>query len=200
MNKNDLAQLNKWEEALSSPLENAWLLIGEYDGDLWHGRMVYMGIGGPAHVAFDAAKVIEQEEREHNVIGFLHTHPSFSSHYSSRDDRTMKSWCLCLGKPLVCCIKGTDGLTAWWYMDDETPPEDYQVMRVKKLLFGVTPALYEYETGDPVAGLKLINDPDFNNPEYRPVEEFIPQDEQAEWHALQKQLKETNNGEQQIPS
>lgn len=205
-NPNDLEALNRWENALQSPYEHMWVLLGYVEGDLWHGRMVPMSVGGPALVAFDANWVLKREEEYGDVVGFLHTHPSFTSHYSSRDDRTMKAWCLCFGKPLACCIKGTDGLTAWWYMDDETPPEYYQVRRVKKLLFGVTPALYEYgmTMEDPAAGLDKEDDPNF-----RPIEEFLPEDEKAEWHALQKQfaeeaearrLSEGSNGQQQVPS
>jgi hypothetical protein len=41
-----------------------------------------------------------------------------------------------------------DGLRAWWYTDDESPPEEYQVKRLDKLLFGVTPALYEDGTNE----------------------------------------------------
>jgi hypothetical protein len=61
------------------------------------------------------------------------------AHYSSRDDRTMKAWVLALGKPLVCCISGTDGLRAWWYLNDEDPPVEYQVKSLRGLVFGVTP-------------------------------------------------------------
>lgn len=175
----DLEALNAWEEALTSPYEHMWVLLGEADGDLWHGRMVPMARGGPAQVSFDANEVIKREEEYGDVVGFLHTHPSFTSHYSSRDDRTMKAWCLCFGKPLVCCIKGVDGLAAWWYLDDETEPEDFQVRRVKKLIFGVTPEFYEYDRlEDPAEGLSLEDDPAF-----RPIEEFMPEDERAEWQA-----------------
>ena len=180
-----LDALNAWEEALASPYENMWVLFGEKDGDLWHGRMVHMAAGSPAAVAFNAAEVIKREEMHGDVVGFLHTHPSFTSHYSSRDDRTMKAWCLCFGKPLVCCIKGVDGLRAWWYLDDEQPPEDFQVRRVKKLVFGVTPDLYDIPASDPTEGLETKDDPNF-----RPIEEFMPEDELAEWQALQKELSE----------
>ena len=180
----ELSALNAWEEALASPYENMWVLLGEKHGDLWHGRMVHMSAGSPAQVAFNADKVIKREETHGDVVGFLHTHPSFSSHYSSRDDRTMKSWCLCFGKPLVCCIKGVDGLTAWWYLDDETPPEDYQVKRVNKLLFGVTPDLYSAVLENPAEGLEQEDDPNFQS--------IMPEDERAEWLALQKELAEGN--------
>ena len=197
----DLDALNAWEEALASPYEHMWVLFGEVDGDLWHARMIPMASGGPAQVSFDANEVIKREEEVGDVVGFLHTHPSFSSHYSSRDDRTMKAWCLCFGKPLVCCIKGVDGWSAWWYMDDETEPENYQVKRVKKILFGVTPALYEYNHSDPAEGLDFEDDPDA-----KPIEEFMSDDERADWMAYVKEIetnglvREEDNGEQQIPS
>ncbi len=188
----NLDALNTWEEALVSPYEHMWVLLGEIEGDLWHGRMYPMARGSPACVAFDAEAVIKQEEKDGSVIGFLHTHPAFTAHYSNRDHRTMGAWVNCLGKPLVCCIKGTDGLRAWWYMDDENRPEDFQVRRVKKLLFGVTPFLYEPEPSDSYEGLSMKEDPDA-----RPIEDFMPNDERAEWLSY---VKEIESGQQQVSS
>ncbi len=192
----ELQALNRWEEGLTSPYEHMWVLIGEYQGDLWHGRMYPMAAGSPALVSFNGQQVLEQEEKYGNVVGFLHTHPSFTSHYSSRDDRTMKAWVACFGKPLVCAIKGTDGLTAWWYANDEDAPEFYQVKRIGKILFGVTPELYELDIAgqDPAEGLEQEDDPAF-----KPVEDFMPDDERAEWQAYIKQLEsEGNYGKQQV--
>lgn len=120
--------------------EKCWVLLGENKDDLWYGRMQRMTEGRPASVEFDPYYVLEHADQ---VVGFFHTHPGMTSHYSSIDDRTMKAWCLALGKPLACCIRGIDGLRAWWFLDDEQPPEVYQAKRLGKLIFGVTPDLYE---------------------------------------------------------
>lgn len=126
-----------------SPNEHCWVLLGHAENDLWWGRMHRMTIGGPSRVDFDPDWVIKQEEENQNVIGWIHSHPGMTSHYSAVDDVAMKGWSVCMGKPLVCCIHGTDGLSAWWYVDDESTPERYQVKRVGKIIFGVTPELYE---------------------------------------------------------
>jgi proteasome lid subunit RPN8/RPN11 len=152
--------------------EHCWVLLGHRDGDLWWGRMHKMTVGAPCSVAFDSKWVLEREEKKGDVVGFLHTHPGMVGHYSSRDDRTMKAWCLSAGRPLVCCIQGID---AWWYLDDESPPEELSVKQIGKLLFGVTPELYEFDTGSPTAGLEL-GDP-MGDPSFRPIEDFLPEDE-----------------------
>lgn len=123
--------------------EHCWVLLGHVEGDLWYGRMRKMTSGTPCSVAFDADWVTKREEEHGDVVGFYHTHPSFPAYHSSRDDATMQQWVCSFGKPLACLIQGVDGLRAWWYTDDESPPEEYQVKRLDKLLFGVTPALYE---------------------------------------------------------
>ena len=51
----------------------------------------------------------------------------------------MRAWVTCLGRPLVCCINGTDGLRAWWYLNDEDPPVEYQAHKVRDRVFGITP-------------------------------------------------------------
>lgn len=119
--------------------EQCWVLIGGIEVDLWWGSRIRPTEGAPASVAFDAEYVIERDEKYKDIVGFIHTHPSFTADYSSRDDRTMKAWVTCLGRPLVCCIHGTDGLRAWWYLNDEDPPVEYQVKATKGLIFGLTP-------------------------------------------------------------
>jgi proteasome lid subunit RPN8/RPN11 len=119
--------------------ENCWVLVGGWHEDLWWGKRVKPTEGTPVSVNFSADYVVQRDTKHHDIIGFIHTHPSFPAHYSSRDDRTMKAWCLSLGKPLVCCIQGTDGLRAWWYLNDEDPPVEYQAKSLRGLLFGVTP-------------------------------------------------------------
>jgi len=126
-----------------SSIEHCWILLGTSKEDLWHARMVKMTSGTPCSVAFDPHWVLRREEEFGDIIGFWHLHPGMSNHYSSIDDATMKAWVTCFGKPLVCCIQGTNGLAAWWFVDDENEPENYQVKRIKRIIFGITPSLYE---------------------------------------------------------
>ena len=123
--------------------EHCWVLLGKADGDLWHGNMHQMTVGAPCSVAFDPNWVLEREEKKNDVVGFLHTHPTFIAHPSSRDDATMWGMVCSFGKPMVCGIRGTDGLRAWWYKDDESPAEEFQVRQLGTFLFGVTPELYK---------------------------------------------------------
>lgn len=166
-------------------LEHCWVLLGHREGDLWWGHMHQMTVGAPCSVAFDPDYVLRREEEKGDVVGFYHTHPGFSAYPSSRDDATMHQWVCSFGKPLVCLIRGVDGLRAWWYVDDESPAEEFQVKRTGTFLFGVTPELYELPKSDPIEGLELEDDPNA-----RPIEEFLPDDEKAEWLALQKELSE----------
>lgn len=119
--------------------EQCWVLVGGIDGDLWWGEKAQLHEGSPASVAFDPNYAMKRDEQHGDVVGFIHTHPSFTAHYSMRDDRTMKAWVLSLGKPLVCCILGTDGLRAWWYLNDEDPPVEYQAKSLRGIVFGMTP-------------------------------------------------------------
>jgi len=119
--------------------EQCWILVGRWKDDLWWAKKIRPTEGVPCAVAFDPNYVINRDVERHDVIGFIHTHPGMSAHYSQRDDRTMKAWVCCLGKPLVCCIMGNDGLRAWWYFDDENPPVEYQARKIRDRVFGLTP-------------------------------------------------------------
>ena len=120
--------------------ENCWILIGERNLDLWWGTTLKRTVGLPCSVEFDYNWVLARENiGKKDVVGFYHTHPSFSAHYSSRDDRTMNCWSLSLGRPLVCCFRGTDGLRAWWYLNDEDPPVECQAKSLRGIVFGITP-------------------------------------------------------------
>jgi hypothetical protein len=130
-------------QVFNSCNEHCYVILGQKDGDLWWGHLHKMTSGDPASVAFDAEWVIAREEQYGDVVGFIHSHPGMTNHFSTRDDKTMKAWTICLGKSLACCIVGNNGLTAWWYIDDERSPEKYQSHRIGKFIFGVTPELYE---------------------------------------------------------
>ena len=119
--------------------EQCWILVGGWREDLWWGKRVKPTEGQQCSVRFNPQYVLDRDEKYHDIIGFIHTHPGMSAHYSGIDDRTMKAWVLSLGKPLVCCIIGTDGLRAWWYLNDEDPPVEYQAKSLLGIVFGVTP-------------------------------------------------------------
>jgi proteasome lid subunit RPN8/RPN11 len=74
--------------------------------------------GERVRVRFDGAWVLEREETNGDVIGFLHTHPDGPDSPSTRDVRTMRAWCSAFGKPLVCLIDGPGGLRGWRFDHD----------------------------------------------------------------------------------
>lgn len=129
--------------------EQCWVLLGGMQNDLWCGEKVQPFEGSPASVAFNPDYVTKRDDEHHDVVGFIHTHPTFTAHYSMRDDRTMRAWVLSLGKPLVCCIIGTDGLRAWWYLNDEDEPFELQAQALRNIVFGLTPEELAYEKEDP---------------------------------------------------
>lgn len=124
--------------------EQYWALLGGAEDDLWWGAGADTCEGHPCAVAFDPYFVLEQDAKENNIVGFLHTHPGMIASPSLRDHRTMHAWVACLGKPLVCCIRGVDGLRAHWYLNDEDPPVEYQVKEHNNVLFGTTPLEDEF--------------------------------------------------------
>jgi proteasome lid subunit RPN8/RPN11 len=69
-------------------------------------------------VRFDGDRVLRREERRHDVVGFFHTHPGMVAVPSVRDLRTMRAWCSCFGKPLLCVIAGRDGVRGYRFDDD----------------------------------------------------------------------------------
>lgn len=103
--------------------EECWPLVGERRGRIWYARRWTKTVGRPIDVEFDAAAVIEREERRGDVVGFLHTHPNSPAAPSRRDLHTMRAWASCFGKPLLCVIDGTDGPAAWRFDDDESSGE-----------------------------------------------------------------------------
>lgn len=96
-------------------------LIGGAAGRYWWGVGNWDSQGSVSRVAFDHKKVMEREEKYGDIVGFYHTHPSFPASPSRTDYDTMGAWTLCFGRPLVCLIRGTNGLKAHWFIDDETP-------------------------------------------------------------------------------
>ena len=116
--------------------EQCWVIWGKRLGFFWVGKMEYLGEGEPSMVSFDNSYVIKNLK---NLIGFWHTHPQWTADYSSMDDHTMAGWNVCVGKPLLCAIKGTDRVAAWWSLDEESPMIELKLYRVGQYVFGWYP-------------------------------------------------------------
>lgn len=98
-------------------------------------------VGQPCQVSFDPQVIEKREDEKHDVVGFYHTHPQFFADPSGRDYKTMMAWTVAFGKPLVCCIRGVDGLKAHWFVDDETPHITCWMIKVRGWYFGRIPAV-----------------------------------------------------------
>lgn len=114
-------------------------LVGHIVGHYWYGIGQWPNEGSPGQVKFEYNAVIEQEERDGNCVGFFHTHPMSIASPSSTDYATMGAWTVCLGKPLVCCIKGINGHKAHWFIDDETEHVTGWVRRFGNIWIGRVP-------------------------------------------------------------
>lgn len=117
--------------------EQCWVLMGKRRGSrFWMGKYDRYTEGQPASVVFDNDYVWENRDK---IVGWIHTHPSWTANPSSIDNATMKAQVGAIGKPMVCVIQGTDGIRAWWYFDDESPAVEGKVTRMGKRLFGRVP-------------------------------------------------------------
>jgi hypothetical protein len=96
-------------------------LVGQRQAGIWLARKQRRTTGTRDRVEFDGPAVLAREEARGDVVGFLHTHPSFAARPSQRDIDTMRAWAGALGKPLVCLIRGADGLAGYRFDDDEAP-------------------------------------------------------------------------------
>lgn len=97
--------------------EECWVLVGRRRGPIWLARKIGHSTGKPAQVEFDGPAVLGREERRRDIIGFYHTHPGFSAALSRRDIATMQAWVGAFGKPLICLIRGADGLKGYRFDD-----------------------------------------------------------------------------------
>ena len=132
------------EKVLDEKIEHCWLLLGVIDSGVWCAKAEYMGSGEAASVAFDAYFALGLQNQ---IIGFLHTHPSFPAIPSFVDDGTMKAWSICLGRPLLCAIRGTDGLRGYWYDDEEMPIES-SIAEFEEKYFGYFPEEFDEDLQD----------------------------------------------------
>jgi hypothetical protein len=103
---------------LTRAVEHSWTLVGTRRGRIWYARRVGFSSGAATSVRFDGPGVLRREEARGDVVGFFHTHPDGPLRPSARDVRTMRAWCSCFGKPLLCVIAGPDGLVGFRFDDD----------------------------------------------------------------------------------
>ena len=103
--------------------ERCWVLVGQRRGRIWYARKWGEFDGKPTEVEFDAATVLDREERRRDVLGFLHTHPNSAPRPSRRDLHTMRAWASCFGKPLLCLIDGSGQLEGYRFDDDSSSGE-----------------------------------------------------------------------------
>lgn len=116
--------------------EECWVLKGSSGRWSWSAKYDRYTTGATASVAFDPEYIWNNRN---NIIGWIHTHPHWAGYPSSTDDATMKAQCLALGRPMLCCIIGTDKLRAWWYMDDESNPIEVPTLCIGKKIYGLKP-------------------------------------------------------------
>lgn len=116
--------------------EECHILLGHRGRWAFAAKYDRYSVGQPSSVAFDPEYVWEHRDR---LIGFAHSHPAWPGVPSDTDNRTMGAMVNCLGRPLLCCIRGTDGFRAWWYVDDENPPAETRVLRIGGKIYGRTP-------------------------------------------------------------
>jgi len=114
-------------------------LIGGTCGRYWWGVGHWASEGSPCGVEFDPVKVMDRDEQYGDIVGFYHTHPHMTANPSSIDYMTMGAWTVCFGKPLVCLIKGSNGLKAHWFIDDETEHVTGWVRRFGNIFIGRIP-------------------------------------------------------------
>jgi len=126
----------KYQRPVRDINEQCWILMGHRGRWSWGCKYDLHTEGKPAAVAFDPDYVWENRDK---IIGWAHTHPNMEASPSNTDDITMKAWCNSLGKPLLCCIDGKDGLRSYWYMDDESQPIEVRSIRIRSKIYGLLP-------------------------------------------------------------
>lgn len=118
-------------------VERCWVLVGQRRGRIWHCRRVRPSSGERTRVRFDGAGVLSREEKYHDVIGFMHSHPDGPAAPSERDVRTMRAWCSAFGKPLLCLIVAPGAIRGYRFDDDESVGEALSLVEMFTLRGGV---------------------------------------------------------------
>lgn len=123
--------------------EECWVIVGKQSDNHWRGRRTRYSVGEPASVNFNPKWVEDREDVKGDVVGFVHTHPATKAEPSRTDYATMKAWVMYFGRPMLCMIKGTDGLRAWWFVDHEldTDPVECSVKSFGPFYRGDLPSI-----------------------------------------------------------
>ena len=116
--------------------EELYVLMGKRIGRFWCGRPVGYQLGLPSEVRFDPDFVWNNADK---IVGWIHTHPVSPASPSKTDHATMTAWITSLGKPLLCSIKGSDGLRAWWFFHDNKKPVEGSIFQIGHVLCGFIP-------------------------------------------------------------
>jgi len=114
-------------------------LVGGIQGKYWWGVGHWDAEGTPGGVGFDWKLVMKRQLEHGDIVGFFHTHPNMSNKPSVTDYITMGTWNNTFGKPLVCCIRGANGLAAHWFIDDESRHVTGWAMQFGKIFVGRVP-------------------------------------------------------------
>jgi hypothetical protein len=123
-----------------APVEHGWLLLGTRRGRLWLVRRTRRHTGSPASVQVDGPAALAREEKFGDVAGFMHTHPHGPNAPSARDIATMRAWCGCFGKPLLCVIDCHAGLRGFQFDTDASTGTPLSLLELfpRGILIGVT--------------------------------------------------------------
>ncbi len=71
-------------------------------------------------VEFDYQIAYECEDDPNiEIAGFFHTHPYGANYQSSTDVDTMRGWCQCFGRPLICIIDSGNSIQGWWHYQEK---------------------------------------------------------------------------------
>jgi hypothetical protein len=108
-----------------------YAILGKRIGNIWYGRGYHFTEGTSCSVKFDYRVVLGNP----GLLGFYHTHPHCGSLLSLTDFETMGAWVNAEGRPLLCIIEGTDGLSLYEFYSDEHVRTGV-VYRCKNLFYG----------------------------------------------------------------
>lgn len=115
-------------------------MVGMIVGRYWFARSLGDDAeGNPGQVGFNWKKIDDRETSHGDIVGFYHTHPHCAGQPSFTDYKTMGTWTVSFGRPLLCLIEGTDGLNANWFKDDETKHIVGRVIKFGKWYIGTVP-------------------------------------------------------------
>jgi len=126
-------------------VEECWFIYGIKFFGKFVGFRVYHSSGTPGSVEFKWEKALSKF-----LIGWVHTHPSGITHVSDTDDRTMRGWCIGLGKPLLCVVVADGQARAWCYWKKRKSRHNIVVLRKETSILFVGPFVFADTCSDKV--------------------------------------------------